>query len=164
MDAFYASVEQRDNPSLVGKPVIVGGNPQSRGVVSACSYEARSYGVHSAMPCSKAHRLCPEAVFIRPRMSYYKEISQQIMSIFRSYTSIIEPLSLDEAFLDVTGQNKHAGSATLLAEEICNTIKEKTGLTASAGISYNKFLAKVASDVNKPNGTTTITPDDAGAF
>ncbi len=164
MDAFYASIEQRDNPSLRGKPVIVGGDPKSRGVVAACSYEARAFGIHSAMSCSQARKLCPEAVFVRPRMAHYKEISMMIMAIFQRYTSTIEPISLDEAFLDVTGQSGHSGSATLLAREICREIREETNLTASAGVSYNKFLAKIASDINKPNGIATITPDESQAF
>lgn len=164
MDAFYASVEQRDNSSLRGKPVVVGGSPKSRGVVAACSYEARKFGVHSAMPCSKAQRLCPDAVFVRPRMGHYKNVSLQIMSVFKEYTPFVEPLSLDEAFLDVTASKTHSGSATLIAKELCKHIYTETGLTASAGISYNKFLAKIASDINKPCGITTIKPDEAQVF
>ncbi len=164
MDAFFASVEQLDNPHLKGKPVIVGGNPQSRGVVAACSYEARAFGIHSAMPCAKAYRLCPSAVFIRPRKKRYKEISRQIMTLFSKYSDLIEPLSVDEAFLDVTTNKQNNPSATLLAEIIRNDIFQHTGLTASAGISYNKFLAKIASDRNKPNGITVITPEKARDF
>lgn len=164
MDAFYASVEQRDNPQLKGKPVVVGGNPRSRGVVAACSYEARRYGIRSAMPCARAYRLCPEAIFVRPRMDRYREVSSQIMNIFKSYTDIIEPLSLDEAFLDTTINKMKNPSASLLAKEICAKIYKETGLTASAGVSCNKFLAKVSSDINKPNGITVITPDQAIPF
>ncbi len=164
MDAFYASVEQLDSPSLRGKPVIVGGNPGMRGVVAACSYEARKYGVHSAMPCSKAYQLCPQAVFIRPRLPRYKEVSNYIMDIFKQYTHLVEPLSLDEAFLDVTVNKKNNPSATLLADCIRKQIYKETGLTASSGVSFNKFLAKVASDLNKPNGSSIILPEQAHDF
>jgi DNA polymerase-4 len=165
MDAFYASVEQRDRPELKGKPVIVGGEPQSRGVVAACSYEARKFGIHSAMASSTAHRLCPGAVFIRPRFDVYKSVSSQIRDIFCEYTDLVEPLSLDEAFLDVTRNRKGMSSATLIAREIKKKIYERTGkLTASAGVSFNKFLAKVASDVNKPDGITVIPPEAADEF
>lgn len=164
MDAFYASIEQRDNPSFRGKPLIVGGNPQSRGVVAACSYEARRFGIHSAMPCAKAARLCPDAVFTRPRMARYQEISSRVMAIFQQYSNLVEPLSLDEAFLDVTNNSQYHASATLLAEKIRSQIFEELRLTASAGVSFNKFLAKVASDINKPNGITTIPPDQAIDF
>lgn len=164
MDAFYASIEQRDNPELLGKPVIVGGTPQSRGVVAACSYEARRYKIHSAMPCSRAVQLCPKAVFLRPRMDHYRTISNQLMAIFQRYSSDVEPLSLDEAFLDVTATAAPPATATRLAYQICNTILEELGLTASAGVSFNKFLAKIASDVNKPRGITTITPEQAKSF
>jgi DNA polymerase-4 len=165
MDAFYASVEQRDNPELKGKPVIVGGNPQSRGVVAACSYEARKFGIHSAMACATAYKRCPHAVFIRPRFDAYKSVSHLIREIFLDYTDLVEPLSLDEAFLDVTRNKKGIASATQIAQEIRKLIFQKTdGLTASAGVSFNKFLAKVASDINKPNGITVITPDRAQAF
>lgn len=164
MDAFYASIEQRDDPALRGKPLIVGGTPQSRGVVAACSYEARRFGIHSAMPCSKAIRLCPHAIFTRPRMGRYKEVSAQLMSIFHSYTSLVEPLSLDEAFLDVTVNTHNHPSATILAKNICRQIYDELNLTASAGVSYNKFIAKVASDINKPNGITTIPPEQALDF
>lgn len=164
MDAFFASVEQKDNPALRGKPIIVGGNPQSRGVVAACSYEARKFGVHSAMPCSQAARLCPKAIFTRPRMDRYREISRQLMTIFRHFTPLVEPLSVDEAFLDVTFNSLNQPSATRVAETIRGKIFQELQLTASAGVSFNKFLAKVASDHNKPNGITTITPEDALSF
>ena len=164
MDAFFASVEQRDNPRLLGKPVVVGGNPDSRGVVAACSYEARKFGVHSAMPCSKAYRLCPEAVFVKPRFEAYREVSEQIHTIFSEFTDRIEPLSLDEAFLDVSDSTDFQGSATLIANEIRRRIRSKTRLTASAGVSYNKFLAKIASDMNKPDGLYLIEPEQAEAF
>ncbi len=164
MDAFFASIEQKDNVMFRGRPLIVGGNPQGRGVVAACSYEARKYGVHSAMPCAQAARLCPKALFTPPRMERYVEISSHIMSIFRQYTAIVEPLSLDEAFLDVTRVGDKYPSATLLAKEICRQIYAELQLTASAGISYNKFLAKVASDINKPRGITTIPPKNAQQF
>ena len=164
MDAFYASVEQRDNPKLKNSPVIVGGRPDSRGVVAACSYEARRYGIHSAMPCSRAYKLCPHAHFIRPRMNRYREISAHIHSIFRQYTDIVEPLSLDEAFLDLTTNHKDEKSATILAKQICAQIFEETGLTASAGVSSNKFVAKIASDLRKPNGISVIKPEEIPAF
>ncbi len=161
MDAFYASVEQQDDKSLRGKAVIVGGNPQSRGVVAACSYEARKYGIHSAMPAVEAYKRCPYAIFVRPRFERYKEISNKIMSIFKTYTDKIEPLSLDEAYLDVTENKKNISSAYKIAILIKEEIKKETGLTASAGVSYNKFLAKIASDYNKPNGIKLITPDES---
>lgn len=164
MDAFFASIEQRDTPAFRGRPLIVGGKPQNRGVVAACSYEARHFGIHSAMPCSQAVRLCPHAIFTRPRMDRYKEISSQVMSIFRHYTDLVEPLSLDEAFLDVTTNSQGHPSATLLAEKIRLEIYQKTQLTASAGVSFNKFLAKAASDFKKPNGLTTIPPEKAIDF
>lgn len=164
MDAFFASIEQRDHIPFRGKPLIVGGSPQSRGVVAACSYEARLFGIHSAMPCSKAARLCPGAIFTPPRMDRYMEVSAQIMAIFRQHTAFVEPLSLDEAFLDVTNVGEKHPSATLLARHICGQIFEELHLTASAGISYNKFLSKVASDINKPRGITTIAPDTAQQF
>jgi DNA polymerase-4 len=165
MDAFYASVEQRDNPELKGKPVIVGGDPRSRGVVAACSYEARTFGIRSAMACATAYKRCPHAVFIRPRFDIYKSVSLLIREIFLAYTDLMEPLSLDEAFLDVTQNKKGISSATHIAQAIRRRIFQETGgLTASAGVSFNKFLAKVASDVNKPNGITVITPDQAPAF
>ena len=157
MDAFYASVEQHDNPELKGKPVAVGGS-RERGVVAAASYEARKFGVKSAMPSKLAKRKCPNLIFVKPRFYRYKEISEQIKSIFFEYTDLVEPLSLDEAYLDVTYAKKGKPSATLIAKEIRKRILDDTGLTASAGVSYNKFLAKVASDVKKPNGMFVITP------
>jgi DNA polymerase-4 len=165
MDAFYASVEQRDRPEIKGKPVIVGGDPNSRGVVAACSYEAREFGIHSAMASSTAYKLCSEAVFIRPRFDAYRAVSSEIREIFYEYTNLVEPLSLDEAFLDVTENFKGMPSATLIAREIKKKIFQRTdGLTSSAGVSFNKFLAKVASDINKPDGITVITPEMADEF
>ncbi|HEX5055920.1 MAG TPA: DNA polymerase IV [Gammaproteobacteria bacterium] len=164
MDAFYASVEQRDHAEYRGKPVIVGGPPASRGVVAACSYEARRYGVHSAMPSAQAHRLCPQAIFVRPRFEVYRRVSLEVQEVFREFTGIYEPLSLDEAFLDVTGNTRWGGSATLIAREIKTRIRLRTGLTASAGVSYNKFLAKIASGMNKPDGLFVITPEQGEAF
>lgn len=164
MDAFYASIEQRDNPSLKGKPLVVGGSPHGRGVVSTCSYEARKYGIHSAMPCKEAYIRCPYAVFVRPRFYVYKEVSNQIRNIFHRYTDLVEPLSLDEAFLDVTENKKNIKSATIIAKLIKEDIKRETGLTASAGVSYNKFVAKLASDYQKPNGLTVITEDNVQEF
>jgi len=164
MDAFFASVEQRDNPDLRGKPVIVGGRPDSRGVVAACSYEARKFGIHSAMPSARAARLCPQAVFTSPRIGRYKEISNQVMAIFHDYTDLVEPLSLDEAFLDLTDNHFHEPFASQLAQQIRQQIFSTTGLTASAGVSCNKFLAKVASAMNKPDGITVIRPSEASSF
>ncbi|WP_430009303.1 DNA polymerase IV [Methylophaga lonarensis] len=164
MDAFFASVEQRDFPELRGKPLIVGGQPDSRGVVAACSYEARKFGIHSAMACSRAYRLCPQAVFVRPRFEAYREVSQQIREIFWRYASQVEPLSLDEAYLDVTYTEAFNGSATLIAKAIKQEILAETGLTASAGVSYNKFLAKIASDMDKPNGLYLILPEQGEQF
>jgi DNA polymerase-4 len=164
MDAYYASVEQRNNPGLRGKPVIVGGDPKSRGVVASCSYEARKYGIHSAMSSSKAFRLCPHAVFISGNFDEYIAVSKQIRNIFHDYTDIVEPLSLDEAYLDVTENNINCASATFIAQKIRKRIFQETGLTASAGVSFNKFLAKVASDYRKPDGITVITPDIADSF
>jgi DNA polymerase-4 len=162
MDAFYASVEQRDDPALRGRPVAVGG--QVRGVVAAASYEAREYGVRSAMPSVTAKRRCPDLIFVRPRFDAYRAVSQQIRAIFADYTPLVEPLSLDEAYLDVTEDLKGIGIATRIAEEIRARIKAETGLTASAGVSYNKFLAKLASDQNKPDGLCVITPAKGEAF
>lgn len=164
MDAFFASVEQREQPDLKGKPVIVGGRPESRGVVAACSYEARKYGIHSAMPSSRAYKLCPRAVFVRPRIALYRTVSEQIRAVFRQYTELVEPLSLDEAYLDVTHSTEHSGSATRIAEAIKAEIFEQTQLTASAGVSYNKFLAKIASDMDKPNGLYRILPAEGMDF
>lgn len=158
MDAFYASVEQRDFPEYRGKPLIVGGMPDRRGVVSTASYEARKFGIKSAMSSVKAQQLCPEAIFVFPRFDAYKKASQQIREIFHRYTDIIEPLSLDEAFLDVTEDKLNIGSAIEIAEQIRKAIKEELQLTASAGVSVNKFVAKVASDMNKPDGLTFIGP------
>ncbi|AWX44338.1 DNA-directed DNA polymerase [Flagellimonas maritima] len=163
MDAFYASVEQHDNPDLRGKPVAVGGGSK-RGVVSAASYEARKFGIRSAMSGYIAKRNCPDLIFVKPRFERYKEISQQVRSVFFEYTDLVEPLSLDEAYLDVTQNKKGNPSATLIASEIRNKILEKTGLTASAGISINKFIAKVASDYNKPNGQKTVNPEEVIQF
>ena len=163
MDAFYASVEQLDNPELRDKPIAVGGSSQ-RGVVSAASYEARKFGVRSAMSSVIAKRNCPDLIFVKPRFERYKEISQQIREVFFEYTELVEPLSLDEAYLDVTENKKGLPSATLIARQIRDRIKEKTGLNASAGISINKFIAKVASDVNKPNGQKTVPPEEVLQF
>ena len=163
MDAFYASVEQRDDPSLRGRPVAVGGS-RERGVVAAASYEARRFGVHSAMPSVTARRKCPDLVFVRPRFDAYRAVSRQIHGIFARYTAIIQPLSLDEAYLDVTSPLLDRGSATAIAREIKAAIRAETGLTASAGVSYNKFLAKLASDHRKPDGLFVITPKMGPAF
>ena len=163
MDAFFASVEQRDNPKLRGNPVVVGGMG-NRGVVAAASYEARAYGVYSAMPAKIARRKCPFLIFVKPRFDIYKQVSQQIRQIFFEYTDLVEPLSLDEAYLDVTTHKKGKPSATLIAKEIKARIKQETGLTASAGISINKFLAKVASDYRKPDGLFLIKPEIAEVF
>jgi DNA polymerase-4 len=163
MDAFFASVEQLDNPELRGKPIAVGGSGE-RSVVAAASYEARKYGVRSAMPSVIAKRLCPGLIFVKHHFDRYIQVSGIVMEIFREYTDIIEPLSIDEAFLDVTKDKKHIGSATLIAKKIRAEIKEKTNLTASAGISVNKFLAKIASDINKPDGMFLIRPEEAEKF
>jgi DNA polymerase-4 len=163
MDAFFASVEQLDNPELRGKPVAVGGSGD-RSVVAAASYEARKFGVRSAMPSVTAKRLCPGLIFVRHHFDRYQEISSQVFRIFSEYTDIIEPLSIDEAFLDVTVNKKNIGSATIIAREIKDEIKSRTGLTASAGISINKFLAKIASDIKKPDGLFVIPPDKASEF
>lgn len=163
MDAFYASVEQMDNPELKGKPLAVGGGSK-RGVVSAASYEARKFGVRSAMSGFLAKKRCPELIFVRPRFDRYKEISNQIRAIFYEYTDLVEPLSLDEAYLDVTQNKKGNPSASLIAEEIRAKILKDVGLTASAGISINKFIAKVASDYNKPNGQKTVPPEEVLEF
>jgi len=163
MDAFYASVEQMDNPELKGKPLAVGGS-EVRGVVSAASYEARKFGVRSAISGIQAKRLCPDLIFVRPRFDRYKEISKKIRKIFHDYTDLVEPLSLDEAYLDVTENKKGNPSATLIAQEIRKRIFEEVGLTASAGISVNKFVAKIASDYNKPNGQKTVNPDEVEVF
>lgn len=165
MDAFYASVEQRDNPEYKGKPIVVGGSPHGRGgVVAAASYEARKFGIRSAMPSKKALQLCPEVIFVYPRFSAYKEVSGRIREIFKRYTDLIEPLSLDEAFLDVTEDKQGIGSAIEIATRIRQTIQSELQLTASAGISINKFVAKIATDMNKPNGQTFIGPSQVETF
>lgn len=163
MDAFYASVEQRDNPDLRGKPVAVGGSSK-RGVVAAASYEARAFGVKSAMPSVTASRLCPDLIFVKARFEAYKAVSRQIREIFSRHTDIIQPLSLDEAYLDVTHDKTGLGSAVKVAKAIRAAIAQETGLTASAGVSYNKFIAKLASDQNKPNGLCVILPDQGAEF
>ncbi len=163
MDAFFASVEQLDNPELRGKPVAVGGSGE-RHVVAAASYEARKFGVRSAMPSVTAKKLCPELIFVKHRFERYNEVSDQVIEIFKEYTDIVEPLSIDEAFLDVTTDKQSIGSATLIARKIKKEIKERTGLTASAGISFNKFLAKIASEIKKPDGLFLIAPEDAEKF
>ena len=164
MDAFFASVEQMDNPKFAGRPLIVGGNPEGRGVVAACSYEARKFGVRSALSAARAVKLCPHALFVRPRKDRYREVSIQIMEIFRNCSPCVEPLSLDEAFLDITENHDTINSAANTAEHIRSRIFHDVGLTCSAGVSYNKFLAKVASDINKPDGLTVITVDEAQQF
>ncbi len=163
MDAFYASVEQRDQPDLRGRPVAVGGSSK-RGVVASASYEARRFGVRSAMPSVTAQRLCPQIVFVKSRFDVYREVSAQIRSIFLDFTDLVEPLSLDEAYLDVTDNKIHHHSAIFIAREIRKRIAAETQLTASAGVSFNKFLAKVASDINKPNGMKVILPEEAESF
>ncbi len=163
MDAFYASVEQREHPELKGKPVIVGGSPSGRGVVATCSYEARKFGVHSAMATSRALVLCPQAILVEPHFELYLQVSEEINSIFHEYTDLVEGLSLDEAFLDVTDITKYM-TAYRIAKDIKRKIFEKTSLTASAGVSYNKFLAKVASGYHKPDGLTVVTPRDTAGF
>ena len=164
MDAFYASVEQRDNPDYRGKPLAVGGSPDKRGAVAAASYEARKFGVHSAMPSRTAIQKCPHLIFARPRFEVYRSISEQIRAVFKRYTDLVEPLSLDEAYLDVTENKAGIASATEIAKQIKQSIQAETNLTASAGVSINKFLAKTASGMNKPDGLTLILPDQAAAF
>jgi DNA polymerase-4 len=164
MDAFYAAVEQRDFPEYRGKPLIVGGDPDRRGVVATCSYEARRFGIHSAMAAAHARQLCPQVIFVRPRFAVYRQVSRAIHAILRRYTDVIEPLSLDEAYLDVTGATLFGGSATRIATDIKSVVREETGLTASAGVSYNKFLAKLASDFDKPDGLYVITPAQGPGF
>ncbi|GGB10528.1 DNA polymerase IV [Macrococcus hajekii] len=156
MDAFYAQIEQRDSPSLKGKPVIVGGKSSSRGVVSTASYEARKFGVHSAMPMTRAHQLCPDGYYVTPRFNIYREVSSIIMDIFRSYTDYVQPVSLDEAYLDITHLVRRDMPASRIADFIKKDVLEATDLTCSAGVSYNRFLAKMASGMNKPNGLTII--------
>lgn len=164
MDAFYASVEERDRPELAGRPVIVGGSAEARGVVSAANYAARRYGVHSAMPTATARRLCPQAAFLPVRMDYYAQISRQIREVFFRYTPEIEPLSLDEAFLDVTGSEGLFGPATVIARRIKEDIRQELGLVASVGVAPNKFIAKIASDVEKPDGFVVVEPGREQAF
>ena len=164
MDAFFAAVEQRDHPELRGQPVIVGGDPAGRGVVATCSYEARRFGIHSAMTAARARSLCPRAIFLRPRMDAYRETSRRVMGILRCYTPLVEPLSLDEAFLDVTAATTDGVLAVRIAREIRARIERETGLTASAGVSYNKLLAKLASDWRKPNGLFVVPPERGLAF
>ena len=164
MDAFYASVEERDRPALVGKPVIVGGSPEKRGVVSAANYIARRYGVRSAMPAATAKRLCPHAVFLPPRIELYAEVSRQIRCIFERFTPLVEPLSLDEAFLDVTGSEHLFGSAGEIGRKIKAAVREETRLVVSVGVAPNKFLAKIASDLEKPDGFVVVDPDRIQKF
>src|SRR6201990_2633530 len=165
MDAFYASVEQRDHPEYRGKPIVVGGLPEGRGgVVATASYEARKFGIRSAMSSKKAVQLCPHAIFIRPRFDAYKEVSRKIREIFGRYTDLIEPLSLDEAYLDVTNDKLNIGSAIEIARQIKQAIKDELNLTASAGVSINKFVAKIASDINKPDGLKFIGPASLDDF
>ena len=164
MDAFYASVEIRDNPKLRGLPVVVGGSPQGRGVISAASYEARKFGIFSAMPSSQAARLCPNVVFVKTQMDHYAKISKQIREIFFRFTSLVEPLALDEAFLDVSGCERLFGDGPAIAQQIKAAIQDELGLTASAGVAPNKFLAKLASDLDKPNGLVVVDPDRIEEF
>ncbi len=164
MDAFFASVEQRDHPAYRNRSVIVGGRPGGRGVVAAASYEARAFGIHSAMPSTKAYRLCPDAIFVNPRFDVYRDVSHTIRQIFHRYTDQVEPLSLDEAYLDLSHEKEKPRSATRIAKLIRKAIHLETGLTASAGVSYNKFLAKIASDQRKPDGIYVITPERAPSF
>ena len=164
MDAFYASVEQRDNPALRGQPVVVGGDPDKRGVVAAASYEARAFGVRSAIPMSRAVRLCPPLVIVRPDFEKYRAVSQQVFALFRSVTPLVEPMSLDEAYLDVTENAWHESLGVTVARRLKAAIRETTGLTASAGVAPNKFLAKIASGWKKPDGLTVIAPERVEAF
>ncbi|TAH42186.1 MAG: DNA polymerase IV [Betaproteobacteria bacterium] len=163
-DCFYAAVETRDDPSLAGKPLAVGGRAEQRGVIATCNYEARAFGVHSAMSTARALKLCPQLILLPPDFTRYREASRRILAIYRDYTPLVEPLSLDEAYLDVTGVDRCRGSATLMAQEIRARIREEVGITASAGIAPNKFLAKVASDWNKPDGQFVLRPQDVDAF
>ncbi|UZE96974.1 DNA polymerase IV [Alkalimarinus alittae] len=163
-DCFYAAVEVRDNPLLRGRPLAVGGSPNSRGVIATCSYEARAFGIHSAMSSARAAQLCPDLVFIKPDIAKYQVVSKGIHEVFKQYTDLIEPLSLDEAYLDVTDSPFFAGSATLIAEDIRAKVSQQLGITISAGVAPNKFLAKVASDWNKPDGLFVIRPEDVASF
>lgn len=163
-DCFYAAIEMRDDPALQGRPLAVGGQPQQRGVIATCNYEARAFGVRSAMPSATALKQCPQLVILPPNMEKYRLASQQIAKIYRSYTDLVEPLALDEAFLDVSHSAHHHGSATLIAKEIRVRIFETVGITASAGVAPNKFIAKIASDWNKPNGLFVVCPADVDAF
>jgi len=167
MDAFYASIEQLDHPEYKGRPVIVGADPKAgkgRGVVAACSYEARKSGIRSALPISRAWKLCPQGVYVRPRMNRYVEVSQQVMDVFRRYTDLVEPLSIDEAFLDITGSVALLGPADEIARSIKKAIREATGMTASVGLAPNKFLAKIASDLKKPDGLVVLQEADVDQF
>lgn len=164
MDCFYAAVHTRDDPSLEGKPVVVGGDPSGRGVVAAANYEARKYGIHSAMPAAQARRLCPHTVFLRPEFPRYRDESEEIFAIYRDYTPVIQPLSLDEAFLDVSEHLGDFGSATALAEDIRRRVREERRLTVSVGVAPNKLVAKVASDFRKPDGLTVVRPKEVEAF
>ena len=167
MDAFYASIEQLDHPEYKSRPVIVGADPKAgkgRGVVAACSYEARKFGIRSALPISRAWKLCPQGVYVRPRMNRYVEVSQQVMEVFRRYTDLVEPLSIDEAFLDITGSVALLGPADEIARSIKKAIREATGMTASVGLAPNKFLAKIASDLKKPDGLVVLQEDDVDQF
>lgn len=164
MDAFFASVEQMDNPKYAGRPLVVGGTPEGRGVVAACSYEARKFGIHSAMSAANAVQRCPHALFVRPRKERYSEVSQQVMTIFREFSALIEPLSLDEAFLDISTNHTTMTEAAATAEQIRSTVFHEVGLTCSAGVSFNKFLAKIGSDLNKPDGLTVIREEDAASL
>lgn len=164
MDAFYASVEQRDDPSLLGKPVVVGGSAEGRGVVAASSYEARKYGIYSAMSARRAKQLCPHAVFIRPRIDHYAAVSQQIRQILEEFTPLIEPLSLDEAFLDITGSESLLGSAVEIGHQIRMRVQKRLHLTASIGVAPNKFIAKIASDLEKPNGFVVVASEQIQSF
>ncbi|NEQ47421.1 MAG: DNA polymerase IV [Leptolyngbya sp. SIOISBB] len=164
MDAFFASVEQRDEPAYRGKPIVVGGTPEQRGAVAAASYEARKFGIHSALPARIARQRCPHVIFVKPRFEVYREVSQQVRAIFARYTELIEPLSLDEAYLDVTQNLVGERSAIAIAQAIRHEIRHETQLTASAGVSINKFLAKIASGMNKPDGLYVIRPEQAAAF
>jgi len=164
MDAFYASVEERDRPELAGRPVIVGGTPERRGVVSAANYAARRYGVHSAMPAATARRLCPHGVFLAPRIDRYAEVSRRIRDVFERFTPLVEPLSLDEAFLDVTGSERLFGPAPEIGRQIKQAVREETGLVVSVGVAPNKFLAKIASDLEKPDGFVVVEPGRVAKF